>query len=575
MEWVGGMQRSVSFDSKNVTYNKQPCLLFLKYRVYRYVQQKQTSYRVVATTGQYKCIEMYMRMQYKNDFLIRHYFNRTHASTAMDPAPCENDIYEEIKVEPIIPFENKCYGQVNVAAPKIENGNRKCKKGLFLFLFLLALLFAIAGACVAFSLEIIKLKSDVTSLNGQITSSFQQLHSYINRSYQQFEQLNESIDSTHEQLNKMIALQLNSSIDMLYQQLGQHNDSIDSAYRKLSEKLNTSIDILYQQSSQQNASVGKITQQLNTSVNMIYQQLNQQNTLIDSAYQQLRQEYTALDDRTQQLNTSTQLLFNFLEGPGGQYPFHPAASCAALPPSSPSGYYWVRASNGSAVSVYCDMTLSCGGVTGGWMRVAELDMTNSSHQCPSGLRQRNDTGKRTCVPFDSSSATCSSVTFLVNTFSYSKVCGRIIGYQYASTNAFNYNRNIDTYYVDGVSLTHGNPRQHIWTFAAAADENNICPCTNTSTPSTESPPEYVGNDYFCDTGSRTYSSGTFYSEDPLWDGAGCGPLSSCCSFNNPPWFYKQLSQHTTDDIEMRVCRNQGASNEDIALEMVDVFIQLI
>jgi hypothetical protein len=68
----------------------------------------------------------------------------------------------------------------------------------------------------------------------------------------------------------------------------------------------------------------------------------------------------------------------------------PLSPCTTLPLSFPSGYYWVRASNGSAVRVYCDMTRSCGGVTGGWMRVAELDMTNSSHQCPSGLRQRND-----------------------------------------------------------------------------------------------------------------------------------------------------------------------------------------
>ena len=76
-----------------------------------------------------------------------------------------------------------------------------------------------------------------------------------------------------------------------------------------------------------------------------------------------------------------------------------SSSCAALSPSSPSGYYWVRASNGSAVRVYCDMTRSCGGVTGGWMRVAELDMTNSSHQCPSGLTLRNesDSNIRACV----------------------------------------------------------------------------------------------------------------------------------------------------------------------------------
>ena len=147
------------------------------------------------------------------------------------------------------------------------------------------------------------------------------------------------------------------------------------------------------------ASQMELVHNLNSSNNMLYQQLSQQNASIDSSYQQLRQKYTALDNRTQQLNTSTQLLFNgLLEGPAGQYRFYPADSCATLPPSSPSGYYWVRASDGSAVSVYCDMTRSCGGVTGGWMRVAGLDMTNSSHQCPSGLMERSiSINIRTCV----------------------------------------------------------------------------------------------------------------------------------------------------------------------------------
>ena len=34
------------------------------------------------------------------------------------------------------------------------------------------------------------------------------------------------------------------------------------------------------------------------------------------------------------------------------------------------------------------------------MRVAELDMTDSSHQCPRGLRQRNDSNILTCVSND-------------------------------------------------------------------------------------------------------------------------------------------------------------------------------
>ena len=100
-----------------------------------------------------------------------------------------------------------------------------------------------------------------------------------------------------------------------------------------------------------------------------------------------------------------EVLNSTLSGAHANIPTH---SCAALPPSSPSGYYWVTASNGSAVRVYCDMTRSCGNITGGWARVAELDMTNSSHQCPSGLAQHNDSNIRTCRRMESSGG-CSSV----------------------------------------------------------------------------------------------------------------------------------------------------------------------
>ena len=32
-------------------------------------------------------------------------------------------------------------------------------------------------------------------------------------------------------------------------------------------------------------------------------------------------------------------------------------------------------------------------------------------------------------------------------------------------------------------------------------------------------------------------------------------------------------ESTTDDIEMRVCRDEVASNEDITIEMVDIYVQ--
>ena len=302
------------------------------------------------------------------------------------------------------------------------------------------------------------------------------------------------------------------------------------------------------------------------------------NVLFKASLSQIN--HTLLNLSLPQDNNTQGLVYNFLNS--GLFIAFPAASCASIPlfaPSLPSGDYWIRSSNGPAIRVYCDMNRSCGNITGGWMRMAELDMTDNTTQCPSSLRLRTSP-RRTCVARNSSSATCSSVTFTVDGVGYSKVCGRIKGYQVGSPDAFR-NISIGRIYVDGVSLTHGtSSRQHIWTFAGAASENSKrlaskCPCTNTDISSmVPPPPSYVGNDYFCDTAvEHTVDTSIFYADNPLWDGAGCGPQNTCCSFNNPPWFYKQLPQNTTDDIEMRVCRNQGSGEEDIAIEVVEIYVQ--
>ena len=69
------------------------------------------------------------------------------------------------------------------------------------------------------------------------------------------------------------------------------------------------------------------------------------------------------------------------------------------------------------------------------------------------------------------------------------MCGTIRAYQVGLTDAFEaYDDGqvtaIDGPYVSGVSLTHGSPRQHIWTFAAGASEHeptrdDACPCDAT------------------------------------------------------------------------------------------------
>ena len=282
--------------------------------------------------------------------------------------------------------------------------------------------------------------------------------------------------------------------------------------------------------------------------------------------------YKILDINIQLLQLSHPSLGSFL---------NPASSCKLIPQGSPSGHYWIQhTGTGYANLEYCDMTRICCNSTGGWMRVANLNMTDTNQQCPSGFRLITSP-KRTCGTPGSS---CVFTTFPLNGVKYSKVCGKIISYQYGHPDAFapyyyNSGLTIDSGYVNGISLTHGQTsRKHVWTFAAAVDEIRsnhwVCPCTKTDTPYTGRVPSFIGQDYFCDTGSRyRHQAHHFYSADPLWDGSGCGSTSSCCGFNNPPWFCKQLPQPTSDDIEMRLCVDEPSSNENIALETVEIYVQ--
>ena len=211
------------------------------------------------------------------------------------------------------------------------------------------------------------------------------------------------------------------------------------------------------------------------------------------------------------------------------------------------------------------------------MRVASVNMTDSSNSCPSGLRTLTEP-RRLCA-MNINGAGCSSAVLPVEGVQYSRVCGQIIGYQQETPDAFypyyhHGQTTIDSYYVEGISLTHGSsPRKHIWTFAVALHEYNthsssVCPCTNTRNTNPSAVPPFVGHDYFCDTGSENRFQYIFYGDDPLWDGEGCGQFNTCCDWNNPPWFMKDMSP-TTDDIEIRLCSDANQNNEDITFETLD------
>ena len=224
---------------------------------------------------------------------------------------------------------------------------------------------------------------------------------------------------------------------------------------------------------------------------------------------------------------------------------------------------------------------ACCGITEGWTRVVYLNMSNSSQQCPSAWEEASQP-VRSCGRVASTTGSCDSATFATNGRSYSRVCGRLRGYQVGYNNAFNpyfHGANtINSFYVDGVSITYGSPRMHIWTLAVgrsdAETDRNGCPCLNAGTARYSSPP-FVGQNYFCESGmSNLASSGTAVSSEPLWDGEGCPATSSCCQFNNPPYFCRTLPSTTTDNIEIRICGDTlSTSSEDTHIDFIEIYIQ--
>ena len=199
--------------------------------------------------------------------------------------------------------------------------------------------------------------------------------------------------------------------------------------------------------------------------------------------------------------------------------YKPAKSCREIfryNPSSPSGYYWLKSASMESREVYCDMDTTHCNTRGGWMRVAYLNMTEPGASCPTSLRQINTPAKlcgRRTAPG------CSSVTYPVDGIRYSKVCGQARGYQYYTTDGFKSSINdINSHYVDGVSITYGNPRQHIWTYVSGLSDNfnygvANCPCAKYP----GAPPAFVGLYYFCESGitGRWEDNRRIALDDPL------------------------------------------------------------
>ena len=169
-------------------------------------------------------------------------------------------------------------------------------------------------------------------------------------------------------------------------------------------------------------------------------------------------------------------------------------------------------------------------------------------------------------------------TFPTGGVEYGKVCGRIIGGATGTPNAFQdlgaANPTVidDIRLVDGLTITHSAPIQHIWTLAAARSsdpDNVVCPCKANVNPIIIDAVNFAGVNFFCDT--------TLGDFKLLWNGQ-CSAttvmdIATCCGFNTPPYFTATLPTRTTADVDAYLCRNENRGDEDVRVRELELYVQ--
>ena len=351
------------------------------------------------------------------------------------------------------------------------------------------------------------------------------------------EQIQSDLHNEITQVQDDLESKLNHNITQLHTELTQVHSDLDQ-----------NITQLHNEVAQVQSDLDQTETELNHNITQLHTEITQVHSDLDHNITRLHSEITQVQDDLDQTESELNQNITRLESTIAEL-LHllPANSCKQLAerrPGLPSGYYSIYL-NGTALPMYCDMDRQGCNSIGGWTRVAYLNMTDPTHQCPRAWREITSP-IRTCGR-GADTQDFESVIFSTNGIQYSNVLGRIRGYQFGEPEGFPGSASIDGHYLDGVSITHGTPRNHIWSFAAETHDNSHCPCVTFRTS-----PYFVGEDYFCESATVGGAQVVFYPNDPLWDGQGCG-TSTCCTFSNPPWFCKQLPQATTDDIEIRIC----------------------
>ena len=124
--------------------------------------------------------------------------------------------------------------------------------------------------------------------------------------------------------------------------------------------------------------------------------------------------------------------------------------------------------------------------------------------------------------------------------------------------------------IDGLTITHSTPVQHIWTLGANSltNANFLCPCESPNFPLNAEAIDFAGGNYFCDT--------TNSGSKQLWTGDCAGlpsAIETCCNFGAPPFFTATLNSATTANIDARLCLDSAASGEEVLIQSITLYIQ--
>ena len=163
---------------------------------------------------------------------------------------------------------------------------------------------------------------------------------------------------------------LESSIMSQLQEISDSIERINNLNDSINQHISVSLTELKRELSEVDQIQANHTQQLNVSVEMRYEQLDLNTEQLNSTIQTNSMQLT---DKITTIESKTELLINYLQI--GQSQDSPLSSCADIVGLSPSGYYWVRTSSGSAVRVHQV-------VWWGHWRVGESGLSGQDQQQP-------------------------------------------------------------------------------------------------------------------------------------------------------------------------------------------------